>query len=167
MRMMITAQGADINSQVNSQFGRSPYFVFFETDDEMLEHYQALPNPALSASAGAGIQAAQLVVDQGAQAVITGNVGPNAMQVLRAADVAVYSIPSADDTPRWTLREAVEAFKAGRLSRIALPTTGKGGPAAPQHSERTQKIAALQRKAQELRQELAHILDQIDELEKE
>ena len=57
----------------------------------------------------AGIQAAQFVVDRGAQALVTGRVGPNAMDVLKAADIPIYL--SQDDTPR----QALEAFKAGRL----------------------------------------------------
>ncbi len=36
------------------------------------------------------MQAGTTVASQGAEAVITGNVGPNAHKVLAAADIAIY-----------------------------------------------------------------------------
>ena len=71
--------------------------------------YEAVGNPAQAASGGAGVQAAPFVVNQGARAVLSGNVGPNAFDVLAAANVPVYL------APQGTVREVVEAFKAGQL----------------------------------------------------
>ena len=87
MKVMVTAEGNNLEARSNPRFGRCPMFVFVETETLAFE---AVPNPAASASGGAGIQAAQFVVEQGAAAVLTGNVGPNAAQVLQAADVPVY-----------------------------------------------------------------------------
>jgi len=78
---------------------------------------QTFANPAVGLSGGAGIRAAQFAMDQGAQAVLTSNVGPNAMAVFQAAGVPVY--------PVWegTVRQAVEAFQQGKLETINEATT--------------------------------------------
>ena len=108
MKIVITSNGDNLESPISSKFGRCPVFLFLEDDADEIE---AVENPALDTHGGAGIQAAQFVVDQGAEAVITGRVGPKAMDVLIAADVPIYIFQG--DTPR----RALEAFKAGELQK--------------------------------------------------
>jgi len=67
----------------------------------------------LNAPQGAGIQAGQTVARLGAEAVLTGHVGPKAFTTLRAANVAVYTGVSG------TVKEAIEQFKNGRLTLAA------------------------------------------------
>jgi predicted Fe-Mo cluster-binding NifX family protein len=90
--------------------------------------FEALPNPAMNQGGGAGIQAAQFVVGLGAQAVLSGNLGPNAFDVLQAAGVRNYQVPEG------TVRQAVEAFKAGRVQPMGganvAAYAGMGGGAA-------------------------------------
>ena len=117
MKIVITAVDLHLDSAFNPTFGRCPVFLFIEDD---VDGFEAVSNPAVDAHGGAGIQAAQFVVGQGAKAVITGRVGPNAMDVLKAADVAVY-IFQGD-----TVCQALEAFKAGTLER-QTESLGRGG----------------------------------------
>lgn len=118
MRIAISATGAELDAPASPVFGRCPVYVFVDTDTMASE---ALENPAVAASGGAGIQAAQFVVEQGAQAVVTGSVGPNAFDVLKAAQVGVYPYAGG------TVRQAVEAFAAGRLQAASVAT-------GPQHA---------------------------------
>jgi predicted Fe-Mo cluster-binding NifX family protein len=76
----------------------------------------ALPNPAINASGGAGIASAQFIVQQGAQAVLSNNIGPNAMQVLQTAGVTVYTVGGC------TVRQAVQALRDGDLQTVGQPT---------------------------------------------
>lgn len=115
MKVVVTAQGTDLDSLTSPVFGRCPAFVFVDTETMQFE---GLANPCMSAGGGAGIQAAQLVVDRGASAVLSHNVGPNAFAVLEPAGVAVYRIDSG------TVRQAVEAFVAGKLARLESPSIG-------------------------------------------
>ena len=169
MKVMVTAQGNDLNAPSNPRFGRCPIFVFVETETMAFE---AVPNPAVSASGGAGIQAAQFVVEHGAQAVLTGNVGPNAADVLQAADVPVYLNNES------TVVAAVEAFKAGRLAMAEGATvaahagmgggrSGFGAQPTSTASARDQEVEALRKMAVDLRKQLAQITDRIEKLEKE
>jgi predicted Fe-Mo cluster-binding NifX family protein len=75
--------------------------------------YEAAGNAAAASSGGAGISAAQSVADKGAEAVITGNVGPNAMNVLKAAGIEIYRGSAA------SVKENVELFVKGALEKIS------------------------------------------------
>jgi predicted Fe-Mo cluster-binding NifX family protein len=115
MKIAVSATGADLESEVDPRFGRCQYLVF--VDSETME-FEGMENPSVDAPGGAGIQTAGLAVERGAQAVITGNCGPNAFQVLAAAGVPVLLAPPG------TVREAVEKYKAGELQSSAEATTG-------------------------------------------
>jgi predicted Fe-Mo cluster-binding NifX family protein len=178
MKIVVTAEGGDLDAPTSPRFGRCPTFVFVETETLACETMQ---NPAASASGGAGIQAAQFVVEQGAKAVLTGNVGPNAAEVLQAANIPIYLNGES------TIRTAVEAFKAGRLivadgANVAAHAgmgmrrgpgqrmvQGRSGYAAsnPAPDPRDQEISALRGLAADLRQQLAGVIDRIEKLEKE
>ncbi len=122
MEICVTATAGDLNAQVDQRFGRSQYFVFVDSDTMAFE---AVPNEAIAAPGGAGIQAAQIVVNKGANMVISGNIGPNAFQVLSTASVKVAT------GAYGTVKEAVEMHKNGRLSETGGSTvsahTGMGG----------------------------------------
>ena len=118
MRIVVTANGADLDAPASPVFGRCPMYVFVDTETMAFE---AVENPAIGAPGGAGIQAAQFVVEGGAQAVVTGNVGPNAFNVFQAAGVPIYLFGGG------TVRQAVEAFKAGELAAT-------GGASRPAHT---------------------------------
>jgi len=97
-------------------FGRCPYFILADT--ETLEA-RAIPNPAISASGGAGVQSSQMIVRQGVEAVIGVNVGPNALQVFMAAGIPVYQAEEG------TVQQAIEALQAGQLAALGAPTVDK------------------------------------------
>ncbi len=118
MKVVVTAQGTGIDSPTSPIFGRCPAFVIVDSETMASE---GAANASASAGGGAGIQAAQWVVDQGAEAVLSHNVGPNAFAVLSEAGVPVYRIEGG------TVREAVQALKDGELQQV-------DGPNAASHS---------------------------------
>ena len=110
MKLAVTSKGTTLDDQVDPRFGRCACFAIVETDNMSLE---AIENNNAAAGGGVGIQSAQLVAEKDAKAVLTGNCGPNAFRTLGAAGIEVVIGVSG------TVREAVEAYKAGELS----PTT--------------------------------------------
>ena len=86
MRIVVSAQGENLDAPASPIFGRCPTYIFVDTETMQFE---AVPNPAMNQGGGAGIQAAQFVVELGAQAVLTGNLGPNAFNVLAATGIPV------------------------------------------------------------------------------
>lgn len=115
MKICITSEGKTLDSQVDPRFGRCQYFIIVDTDT--LE-FEAIENPNIEAMGGAGIQSAQLVASKQVKAVLTGNVGPNAFQTLNAAGIDIYTGFSG------SIKEAIEAYKSGRLKKIESPSVG-------------------------------------------
>jgi len=113
MRICVTATAGDLNAQVDPRFGRCQYFVFVDSDTMAFE---AMANEAIAAPGGAGIQAAQTVVNKGVDVLVSGSIGPNAFQVLSAAGVKIAT------GAYGTVQEAVEMYKAGRLSEAGIST---------------------------------------------
>ncbi|MDH5791878.1 MAG: NifB/NifX family molybdenum-iron cluster-binding protein [Candidatus Bathyarchaeota archaeon] len=101
---------------MDPRFGRSPYHLIVETDTMAFE---AAPNASMNAPSGAGIGAAQAVAQRGVEAVLTGNLGPNATTVLSQAGIKMYTGAAG------SVRQAVEALKSGELSQA--PSVGAGG----------------------------------------
>ncbi len=117
MKIAISSMGNDLSSQVDPRFGRCQEFIIF--DSETLE-FEAIPNEAINAAGGAGIKAAQLVVDKGSKVVITGNIGPNAFNVLAGAGINVFAGATG------TIQNAIDAYKAGKLQEVNQATNGPG-----------------------------------------
>ncbi len=115
MKILITALEKSLDSQVDPRFGRANYFVFYDTETDKYEIEQ---NPNIGIPHGAGIQSSQYVISRGVKTIITGNVGPNAWQVLSQAGIKVFSVQDI------TVREAVELFKANRLQETSSATAG-------------------------------------------
>lgn len=90
-------------------FGRAPLFLFHDPDSQ---ETRLLPNPAADAEGGAGIQAAQFVVDQGATALITIRCGENAAELLKEADIAIYEAIKAP------AEENLTALSEGKLAPL-------------------------------------------------
>ncbi|MBC7341423.1 MAG: NifB/NifX family molybdenum-iron cluster-binding protein [Clostridia bacterium] len=115
MRLAVTSQGSQLESPVDPRFGRCAYLVVLDLDTGS---WEAIVNPGANASGGAGIQTAQLVVDLGANAVATGNIGPNAMAVLNSAGIQVYN------ASHGSVRDTAVAFNERRLRPVPESTVG-------------------------------------------
>ena len=113
MKVVVTSQGSDLNSQVDPRFGRAKNLIVMETETDEFSVHNNTQN--LNAAQGAGIQAARAVVDLGVAAVITGSVGPKAFATLQAGNVKVY--PGASGT----VKEAFEKLKTGQLQPADKP----------------------------------------------
>ncbi len=106
MKICFTAKGKEISAPMEESFGRSPYFLFYETSSGEVE---TLKNPYLE-SQGAGIKVASLVAEKGARVVVTGRVGPKAREALKRLGIQVI-------TGSWPSIE--EALRTGNLGEIS------------------------------------------------
>ena len=110
MRIAITAQGEEPSSEVDPRFGRSGWLIVFDPETKIFEAHGNTVN--LHAAQGAGIQTGRNIANLAVEAVITGNVGPNAFRTLNAANVKVFL------TTARTVQEAVDLFNAGELKEL-------------------------------------------------
>jgi len=174
MKIAVTSTGPKLDDAVEARFGRCPYFLIVEPEAMEIESIQ---NPNISLGGGAGIQSAQLMSSKGVSVVLTGNCGPNASRTFGAAGIQVITGVSG------RVREAVELFKAGKLTYSSAPSVqshfgmgqGIGGgfrqsmntePAVDTgDSSRKQKMEDLKKTAADLRNQIESIEASIRDLE--
>lgn len=87
-KIFITAQGKNLEADIDPRFGRAAYFLLVEP--ETME-FEVLENPNKNAAQGVGIQSAQLATEKNAGIVITGYCGPNAERVLSSSGIRVIT----------------------------------------------------------------------------
>jgi predicted Fe-Mo cluster-binding NifX family protein len=108
MKIAVTSQGTDLDSQVDPRFGRAAYILIVDSENF---DFQVIDNNAnVNAMKGAGIQAASAVVNGGAEVLLTGFCGPNAFQALSAGKVKVANDASG------SVKEAVKAYIEGKIT---------------------------------------------------
>jgi len=110
MKIAVTAQGKELSSEIDLRFGRAKFLLVVDTETNNFEVHDNELN--LNAVQGAGIQTGQNIANLGVEAVITGNVGPNAFKTLNAANVKIFL------AEKQTVGEAVDLFKAGKLKEV-------------------------------------------------
>jgi len=110
MKIAVTAKGKEISSEIDLRFGRAKWIIVV---DSQTGDFQAHDNAVnLNAVQGAGIQTGQNVANLGVEAVITGNVGPNAFKTLNAAGVKIFL------AEEQTVQNAIDSFKEGKLKEV-------------------------------------------------
>ena len=181
MKIAITSSGDNLDSQMDPRFGRCQYFVIVDPDTM---DFEAMQNESAMASGGAGIQAAQTIINAGINTLITGNVGPNAFEVLSTAGIETMTGASG------TVRQALELYKSSSLQSAASATVsshagmsgkdsgqgagqGKGmehmaGKSAPGQASLTneQKISMLEDELEQAKLQLAQIKKKLEDMKK-
>jgi len=115
MKICITSEGKTLDSKVDSRFGRCQNFIFFDIDSG---EFEAQENTNAQFQGGAGIQSGQFIVSKGVKALLTGNIGPNAQQVLSAAGILIVTGVSG------TIKNAIDGYKRGEYKPTDSPTVG-------------------------------------------
>jgi predicted Fe-Mo cluster-binding NifX family protein len=174
MKICITSSGPGLDAEMDPRFGRCQYFIF--ADPQSLE-LEVIENPNLGASGGAGIQSAQLVANRGAEAVITGQVGPNAYSTLQAGKVRIITGVTGK------VRDLLEKYKKGELTSSAQGPTvqahfgmggrrgmGKSGVSSPPSQAASPastpgELEDLKKKSGELKDQLDKVTERLAKLE--
>ena len=108
MKICITSQGDKSDAKVEARFGRSPYFIIYDSESG---DFVAIKNPNINASAGAGVQSAQMIADKNIEVILTGNQpGPKAAQILEAASIKVITGLSG------TVKDVIDHYQTGDFS---------------------------------------------------
>ncbi|MEN6314578.1 MAG: NifB/NifX family molybdenum-iron cluster-binding protein [Clostridiaceae bacterium] len=109
MKLIVPVENKTLDAPVCPSFGRTPLFVLFDTESG---DHDFLDNSAASSQGGAGIKAAQVLVDSGAAALITYRCGENAAKVLDAAGIKMYKAQDGSVT------DNIAKYKDGRLTLL-------------------------------------------------
>lgn len=95
MKVIITSTGNSVDSAMDTRFGRCSYFAVYDTESR---NFEFISNEAGKAQQGAGIAAAQNVLDLSADVLLTGRLGPKASQVLESSTIKTYFYESGSVT---------------------------------------------------------------------
>ena len=106
MKIAIPVDEKTLESSVCASFGRTPYFLIYDTETK---ESVFIDNSAAASTGGAGIKAAQTIVDNKANALLTPRCGQNAADVIKSADIKIYKTTSA------SVKDNIAAFVDGKL----------------------------------------------------
>ncbi|SLM32764.1 Putative hypothetical protein with 2 PDZ domains and 3 NifX/NifB domains. Named MamT* in Genebank [Desulfamplus magnetovallimortis] len=103
-KICVASTGTSINSKIADLFEKAPYFLIIGFGS-----MEVVSNPNLTDKTGSGIQSAQLVVSEGADVVITNDIGIRAIEELNRLQVKVYTGVTG------TVRDALDWYQNNRL----------------------------------------------------
>ncbi len=106
MKIAMPVDGKNMETTLCISFGRTPYFLIYDTETQ---ESLFIENTAAESQGGAGIKAAQLLVDRKADALLTPRCGENAAEVIKAANIKMYK------TAGTSVIENIRAFTSGNL----------------------------------------------------
>jgi len=106
MKIAIPVDEKNIDAKVASSFGRATYFLIYDVTSKSESFVE---NEALQSKGGAGIKAAQTIVDSGAGILLTPRLGENAADVVQGAEIKIYK------TTDGSAKENINAFIDGKL----------------------------------------------------
>jgi predicted Fe-Mo cluster-binding NifX family protein len=113
-----------LEDTVSPVFGRCPKYTIIDWGGSAIKEVKVVDNPSFVAQGGAGIQAANYMLNEKIDAVISSNFGPNASKILIQAGVKMYQY-------NGSVREAVEKCATGKLNPLEASTVrghfGMGG----------------------------------------
>jgi len=117
MKLIIPAVGAEnFETEIHENFGRANYFAVINCENNDIKFVN---NTAANKSGGAGVAAAQLCADQGADVMAAYHFGPKAYEALKAADIKLLDL-----NEQKLITEAFNDYQAGKLAEAEA---GPGG----------------------------------------
>jgi predicted Fe-Mo cluster-binding NifX family protein len=109
MKIAIPVDEKKLDPGVCPSFGRAPYFLIFDSETKAADYIE---NGAADSPGGAGIKAAQIIIDSGATVLLTPRCGENAADVLKQAGIPLFK------TTDGTVRENIDAYLAEQLAPL-------------------------------------------------
>ena len=111
MKIAISSTGKTVNDKIAEVFGRCAYFIIAEIKDKQIEKTEVIANDNTEQMSGAGIATAQLMAKKNINVVITQNMGPRALDVLKQFNIAIYQ-------GSGIIKEAIQDYIDGKLKEI-------------------------------------------------
>jgi predicted Fe-Mo cluster-binding NifX family protein len=107
-KIAVSSAGKSVESRVSAVFGRCPYFLIIKIEDGKIKEIEIVDNKSKDQMSRAGVSGGQLVAEKGVKAVITGNIGPRALDVFDQFDIEVF-------LGEGKIKNVVKEFLKGKL----------------------------------------------------
>lgn len=118
MKIAISSKGKITDDSLDSRFGRCEYFQIYDTE---VKATKIVKNKGQEASGGAGIAAANQLIDEKVDVIITGSLGPNAFEIVEKAEIKAYKCES------MAISAALEKFDNNELEEITIAGKSHNG----------------------------------------
>ena len=119
MKIAMPVNDKSMKASISDTFGRTQFFLIYNTESQDCLY---VDNSAAASQGGAGIKAAQLVIDHKVEALLTPQCGENAVKVLQPGGVRIYK------TTYISVMDNIVAFSKGELALIDhIYGGGQGG----------------------------------------
>ena len=118
MKIAISSKGKITDDSLDPRFGRCEYFQIYDTE---VEATKIVKNKGQEASGGAGIAAANQLIDEEVDVIITGSLGPNAFEIIEKAEIKAYKCESI------SIYAAIEKYSNNELEEIAIAGKAHNG----------------------------------------
>lgn len=109
MKIAMPVDDKIIETNISQSFGRAPYFLIYDSESK---ESIFLDNSAAASQGGAGIKAAQIIVDNKVTALLTPRCGENAAEVINRANIQMFKVIND------SIEDNVKALKDGKLSLL-------------------------------------------------
>ncbi len=109
------------NSDISDYFGRAPYFIIVSLDKEKkeIEDWEIKDNKYKDKSVRAGMNAANLIIQEKIDALLTKEIGEISFHILRDHIVDVYGCEDCN------VDRGVEKYLSNELKKLSEPTKNK------------------------------------------
>lgn len=111
MKIAISATGKTVENLLDMRFGRCEYFQIHDIENGEVK---VLENEGQNASGGAGIAASNQLIEEKIDVIITGNLGPNAFEIIEKEGVKAYKCSNI------AISSVLEKYKNGELEEIKI-----------------------------------------------
>ena len=111
MKIAVCTQFNHVQATVDSRFGRAAFFAVYDDAAKEWEFVENSQN--LQAAQGAGIQAAQAIIDAEVNVLLASSVGPKAMAALISNGIAVFKAEAGT-----TLEQVLTEYNSGHLAQM-------------------------------------------------
>lgn len=109
MKVAISATGKTIDNLLDMRFGRCEYFQIHDTENGEVKF---IKNKGQLSGGGAGIAAAQQLIDEKVDVIITGSLGPNAYEIIEKAEIKAYKCGNI------SISSVLDKYNKGELSEL-------------------------------------------------
>ncbi len=112
MKIAISATGRNIESNIDTTFGRAPFFLIVDTKTKEVK---VIVNKVGDRPSGVGVTVGNILANEEIDAVITTDIGPFAFETFEQCGIRIYR-------GEGKINDAIQQFTEGKLSEITKAT---------------------------------------------
>lgn len=120
MKIIMPVNDKTGDPEIAQSLSRAPYFMIYDTDAKVSDF---IANPAMDSPSGAGVKAAQTIIDTGAKVLLTIRCGDRAYEVLNGGSIKIMAAAPGG------AKTNIDAYLGGSMHELETIHKGHHGGA--------------------------------------